>query len=143
MPAEVVLEPGEAGRRVDGERDPARELDAEKAPEVVDAGRKHDCDGPAGGEPVPDEPGGDAARAVEERAVGDHRLRFGLVDETDVLALRMLRGVPREGVDQGLGVCGNRIRFGLHGGFRGRRRRTFAHDDPGPRQVRGHSRTRS
>ena len=35
-----------------------------------------------------------------------------LVDETDVLAVRMLRGMPREYLDQGLRIRGRRVRIG-------------------------------
>ena len=130
VPAEVVLELGEAGRRVDGKRDPSRELGPDEAPEVVDTGREHDRDRAAGGEAAADEPGRDPARALEERTVGEHRFRFGLVDEPDVLALRVLRGMPREGLDQGLGLRRDRVRIG---GERGPARRG------GPGRYRGRS----
>ena len=144
VPAQVVLELGETGRRIDGERDSARELNSEKA---LGGSRTPVGSMIATARPgvsrFSDQPRGHAARALEERAVAEHRLRLGPVDETDVLALRMLCGVPRKGVDQGLGIAGDRIRFGLRGGFRGRRRRTCAHDDAGTRRARGRARSRS
>ena len=110
MPPEVVLELGEAGRGIDGKRDPAGDLDPEEAPEVVEAGREHDRDRPPRGEPARDEAGCDPVRALEQRAVGEDRLRLPFVDEAHVGPFGMRRRVPREGVDQGGGVPGDGVR---------------------------------
>ena len=116
VPPEVVLELGKAGRGIDGKRDPAGDLDPEEAPEVVEAGREHDRHRPPRSEPARDEAGGDPVRALEERAVGEDRLRLPVVDEAHVGPFGMRRRVPREGVDQGGGVPGDGVRGRVGGG---------------------------
>ena len=119
----ILLEPIEAGRRIDRHGHAAGEERAEEGREEILLAPEHERDRVPPPKPSRMETAGDRQRPRAERSVGDRPLTPVALLEEHVHALRGGLGLPAQDLGEGAERCGRRRP-------RGGRRRRLAHDRP-------------
>ncbi len=110
LPPQVVFDLAAPGRRIEGDGDAARDLDAEERREVFESRREHEPHGLAGPHAEMDEAGGHGSRAGEEAGVGQ-LLGLAIARQVeDVPAVRMALGVPLQHLHQAARAIRRRLR---------------------------------
>ncbi len=108
MSAKVILDLGNAGRRINRHRHPAGEKYAQEAEKIIRPGGKHDGHRLARLDAVGAQAGGKYLALFQKFPVAQARLSGVVIEQMNVYALRMASHVPEQRINQ---VAGASRRF--------------------------------